>query len=542
MKNCSLPLLTFLLATFLASIAIAPSSRAAEKWLRLSSEHFDMMSCASERASKNMLVELEQFRAVFLDYFPTAPAYDKRLMIFVFDTAAQFQRYGPLGQDGKPRDNIAGVFLSSPMQPRFAMSGEDIDYAFGVLFHEYTHALLSARFGDAIPIWFNEGAAEFFSAFQVNGDTAEVGDTLEYHLRLLNHTPMIPIGTLVTVTGGSPYYNESDKMNIFYAQSWLALHYLICGAKTGASITHANLVNYLRMSANRKIPPDETLKKCLGFDYNSLGDTLNDYLRSGKFTRATTKEPAQPHLAKITSRPATDMERDAELAGLLARMRGTDVTPQLNQLAEKYPDNPRPRELLAERSSDRKETAAQCLKAIELGSANPLVYLQYLRNDTAATETSPQYLMPDDVCASYRAKADRLIELAPDCMEAYEMLAAIEAHARDIRQPVMLKVFAMLPRMNTEKYNTMFSIATMCWRLKEYTKAEEYLDALLADPATRHPNPVTRRPLAGNAQRLLMIVLKAEGKPLPTPPSKSSPSSKTKVKSQNPKLLAPDQQ
>ena len=58
-------LLAILALTIMLCATMPGSLHGADKWLRLSSENFDMLSCTSERESREMLVQLEQFRTTF---------------------------------------------------------------------------------------------------------------------------------------------------------------------------------------------------------------------------------------------------------------------------------------------------------------------------------------------------------------------------------------------------------------------------------------------------------------------------------------------
>jgi len=195
------------------TIAAPESAGAAEKWLRLSSEHFDMLSCTSQDDSKQLLVELEQFREFFFHAFPQSRIYDPKPLIFVFDTEKQYGRYQFRTPDGKKRPST-GSYLSGLLQPRITILNRDIGQSLPAIFHEYVHALMRARV-PKIPAWFNEGMAETFETFSVEKDTAIFGKAREGHIRTMRTTPLIPLNTLFAVDHNSPYYNESDMMNIF---------------------------------------------------------------------------------------------------------------------------------------------------------------------------------------------------------------------------------------------------------------------------------------------------------------------------------------
>jgi hypothetical protein len=47
----------------------------------------------------------------------------------------------------------------------------------------------------------------------------------------LRHNKLIPLDVLFHVDASSPYYNEENKVSVFYAESWALTHYLMIGDK-----------------------------------------------------------------------------------------------------------------------------------------------------------------------------------------------------------------------------------------------------------------------------------------------------------------------
>lgn len=507
-----------IIAFLLAVAAITtPGARAAEKWLKLSSEHFDMLSCTGERDSKQLLVELEQFRMFFLSGFPATRAHDIRPLIFVFDTRSQFQKYSPLQPNGKVKE-LNGVFLASPTEHRIAMVNDQLEQGLRTIFHEYVHALVRARLTGKIPVWFNEGLAELYSSFEVRGDDIKTGSPHASHVITLNRTPLIPLPTFFAVDGSSKYYNENDKMNIFYAQAWALMHFIFCGTNNGAA-TSRSLETFTNLYDMPGITAQEAFEKSFGMKYKKLERLLDDYMRAGKYRYGTAKIPAKPIRDKITTRPATPAERDIELEGMLWRVRNSDTSEfKLLQMREKYPDAPRLCEILAEIKMRAKETAEAAdyhRKAIEKNSQNALVYVWRLRDEFRGSSYPLEYTLPTERCEEYRRLVDKALELSPDCMEAYELLAMIESLSATMRIEKLNAVLKALQNMR-EKSKTHIAVATAYWRLKRYDEAEAVITALKDDP--RSTNSEKRR-----AQELLRRIAKDTGKPMPPPLPREAP-------------------
>ena len=463
-------------------------ARATEKWLRLSSEHFDMFSCASEDTSRKMLVQLEQFRVFFLGAMQAMTkgrVYDPRPLIFVFDTDAQYRSHGA----SWVMSRSIGMCMDGLFQPRILLSKQ---HGLGVIFHEYTHSLTAARLEGDLPPWFNEGLATVFETFKVSGDTVTFGAPDARRLRNVRQdTSLIPLGSLFAVSnlGGMPTYQV-------YSQSWLLMHYALCGRDNGV-YNFNNMVRFLEESTQPGAVTSKAFASVFGSGYKKLEDALDDYKTSGKLTAYTAEIPAAPIDAKITARPATAEERAIELTGLHWRTYRASDTVTDNEgnmlaLMKRYPENPRVYEILAEmqmprldqiklRKPDKPAAAAYLRKAVAKNSTNPLVYIELLKDINIGSTQPLDFVMPEDMAAECTTLIDRALELAPDCMEAYEMLAIIESQKPVMRPEKINTVLTAIPSMR-DPAKTNLALATIYWRLNRYNEAQAALNDLIKNP------------------------------------------------------------
>jgi tetratricopeptide (TPR) repeat protein len=95
-----------------------------------------------------------------------------------------------------------------------------------VIYHEYVHFWLETNV-PTVPLWLNEGLAEFYSTFESHDNVAEIGRHVESHLIWLQDHPLIPLTELFAINSDSPDYNEGRRQGTFYAQSWALTHYLL---------------------------------------------------------------------------------------------------------------------------------------------------------------------------------------------------------------------------------------------------------------------------------------------------------------------------
>ena len=223
-------------------LLFASPALAKDNWVTVHSKNFLLVGNANEKQIRQVAVRLEQFREVFAQLFPKAvhsTPVPTTVVVFKSDDS-----YRPF----KPKPNVAGYF----------QSGEDVNYItltaevrgeqdpFDVIFHEYTHLLINNTTPN-VPLWFNEGLAEYYSTFSIADDIkVTLGSPISSHVFLLRENKMLPLRTLFQVDEKSPYYNERDKQSIFYAESWALMHYLILG-KDGQRV--AQMGNFLKLTA-----------------------------------------------------------------------------------------------------------------------------------------------------------------------------------------------------------------------------------------------------------------------------------------------------
>ncbi|MCX6953099.1 MAG: hypothetical protein NTV51_13175 [Verrucomicrobia bacterium] len=184
-------------AVLLAVLGLAvtgPCARAAERWLRGQSDHFELLSSASEKNSRRLLVELERFRENALTMFPAPMLRESKVTIVFFGSDSGFEPYKPLYKGETKR--VAGYFIDQPDQAFIAVSADSNAGYEEVIFHEYVHFLVRAR-GMNLPTWLNEGLAEVFSTFHMDGTGAEYGRPKDNHVERMSQSALMSVERLL---------------------------------------------------------------------------------------------------------------------------------------------------------------------------------------------------------------------------------------------------------------------------------------------------------------------------------------------------------
>ncbi|REJ76923.1 MAG: DUF1570 domain-containing protein [Acidobacteria bacterium] len=255
-----------------ASASTASTASAEDRWRSVESENFEVLSDASPRRIADTVRELESLHAV-LGRIASRPRSGPKTLVVAFADNDGFRRYSPWPD----RRRVAGYFAQALLRNYIVL---DLSSGAGSrsIYHEYLHEFASTNFPD-VPLWFNEGLAEYYSTFRTTRGEALVGLPVEQHVAVLTQRsdgPM-PLSELFAVTTSSPEYGEDRRAGLFYAQSWATVHYLL--SEPGRIAEMAVFLDALQRGA------DVAAAFAAGFD-DSLADLetqVADYVRRAEF-------------------------------------------------------------------------------------------------------------------------------------------------------------------------------------------------------------------------------------------------------------------
>jgi tetratricopeptide (TPR) repeat protein len=199
-----------------------PFPEEGQQWIRLQSQRFVIFSSSSEEKTRGMVADAETLAAALMrtnDRFGAARA---KTTVFIFDRRRDSQPYFDLLFS---RENVkaTGAYVrhdgGGTMFVDASRTGNGIERT---AMHELVHDLL--RQGEAnLPLWVEEGLAEYFSNARVNGARVLAGDPIRAHIALLARKPPMPLVQLFAVKPES----DVGTSTAFYAQSWALVDSLI---------------------------------------------------------------------------------------------------------------------------------------------------------------------------------------------------------------------------------------------------------------------------------------------------------------------------
>jgi tetratricopeptide (TPR) repeat protein len=264
-------------AALLACLA-APARAGDRPWHLVRGHDIAVVGQQSPKALRTIAIEIEQFHATIAAAIRSARTPAMPTVLYAFEDRGTMEPFVPL-YHGKPA-KLGGYCLcggtadANLIVANLASSADSS----AIIFHEYTH-LLIRNAAQTVPVWLNEGIAEYYSTFRLmyNGHRAEIGRPIEHHVALLRRE-MIPLQELLAVNQYSPLYNEGDRRSIFYAESWALTHYLLTERPDGAAAVN----DYVAAVASGK-PPDAAFVDAFGETPAAIYPRLRQYVQRPVF-------------------------------------------------------------------------------------------------------------------------------------------------------------------------------------------------------------------------------------------------------------------
>jgi tetratricopeptide (TPR) repeat protein len=419
----------------LLKLAAGSSANAASpsEWVEARSTHFIVVTDASEKEAFRLASHFERMRLIFRTLLPTADADSGPPMtVLAVKDKKGMQSIEPEAYLASKQMDLAGFFLRAPDKNYILMRLDaQQEHAYSTVYHEYTHFML--RKADTwLPLWLNEGLAQFYENTDIDDKTAWLGETNAQALSLLKRNDMLPIATLLQVNAQSPYYHDEDKGSIFYAESWALTHYLIVGDRMQG--TH-RMHDYTHLLEEGE---DSLTAAAQAFgDLSKLQGGLDEYVMQQKFMYFMMPAQLDAKDATIELRAISLPDADALRADLMMHTgRISEAKALVDEVLSTQPDNALAHETmgaLRHREGDLPGAQKWYGDAVAL---NPESYVaQFYYAITMLRDGSK-----DD--ATIEAGLRSAMRLNPEFAPAYDALAMLyamrhrnldEAHALNIR-------------------------------------------------------------------------------------------------------------
>jgi tetratricopeptide (TPR) repeat protein len=331
-----------LLLVIVGSAVLAPAWDKPENWMQVRSPHFVIVSNGSEKQARREADQFERMRSVFHTLFPKLQIDPPTpIVVLAIKEEKDFRALEPTAYLARGQLKLGGLFLRTPDKNYVLMRLDaEGEHPYAVVYHEYTHLLLSKAVW--MPLWMNEGLAEFYQETEINEKDVSLGKPSLENLQLLRAKPLLPLAALFAVDATSPYYHEENKGSIFYAESWALIHYI----RTTDQQQHAHrLVDYADLLA-QNVDAATAATRAFG-DLKQLQKGLDEYVGHQAFVYTKVMTTTEVNDAAFQAQPLTAVQADAVRADFLAyNDRGADAKALLDRILQQDPNNVSARETL----------------------------------------------------------------------------------------------------------------------------------------------------------------------------------------------------
>ncbi len=488
MKFVIVVLLTVLLVAPITRTNAAAQTR--ETWRSVRTNNLLVIGNADPEKLRQVAAWLEFFHSAFARLV-SRNVLDSSVptRVVVFRDEASFVPFKPLYQ-GRPA-NVAGFF-----QP-----GDDVNYIaisldpserdpFSTAFHEYVHLHLKDNV-PGVPLWLNEGLAEFYGSIQFSGGEAVLGAPLAHYIQLLRGQELLPLTTLFTINSNSPHYNEQDKSGIFYGESWALVHYLMLGGDSGRQDQFKRFLQQV----GRGDAPGKALQDSFGMNIAAVENELKAYVRRGEFSalRIASADPqAYASYTAMQRSSLSDAEANYYLGDLLFHIdRDADAERYFKQAIAQDPSFLPPYASLGLLNVYRHQyaDAKKYLERAVTKSSSHVIHYLY------AYVLSREGVSPNGHISDYSRKNSALmrehlltsIKLSPEYAAAYYLLALVDLVTNE-RLDEALQMAQKARQLVPSKPSYALLLAQVHLRRSESSEAQAILEPLArnSEPAVRN--------------------------------------------------------
>jgi tetratricopeptide (TPR) repeat protein len=480
--------LTFLGLAILTASPLTTSLVAAkhETWFEARSPNFIVVCNAGEKQARKTAIRFEQIRAVFRRELELASKHQSPVISILAvkdedSMKALLPEYWVKGHA-----HPAGIFLDN-MSQYFAAIQLDAPGSnpYNTIYHEYFHSL-TAPYYPNLPVWVSEGLAEFYGSTQIGDSEVGMGRPDPDLIAELKQGGLMPLDVLFKVDHNSPYYNEQNKISVFYAESWALTHYLMVGDKSAHRASLQAYVNAMTKGATE----EQAAAQAFG-DLKRLQAALFLYIGNSAFYYIKAPPPPEVAAADLQVHELSEAEVDAYRGGFAAvRGRTQEAIPILEQAVKLDPKLALSYQYLGfAEFQDKKhaEALADFTRAIELNPQNALT--RFLRayldsrqggvvgNDgqmeadlRAAIVISPEFAPPYGVLAVYLSNQGQNF---PEALQLAQKAQALEPGST-IYQIDLAQVLARMNRYKEARNIAMHARANAANPM-ERAEAEHFL-------------------------------------------------------------------
>jgi tetratricopeptide (TPR) repeat protein len=449
-------------------------------WIEVQTPHFTVTSDDGEKTAHRIAEQFEEIRYLYSRSLKKDPRVDPPfpIIIFAMKNEDSLSQIIPEYWAEKGHLHPDGIFEAGQESNFIALrANAEGEFAYQTIYHEYVHLIVNLN-SQNLPTWLNEGFAEFYSSAKILGNTGEFGDPSTWQLDILAHEKWLPLDVLFKVDHKSPYYNEADKANVFYAESWALVDFLILDP----DMQKAGLLGKYQLLVEGGADPLAAGQTAFG-DLTKLRNELQSYVSSNKYSHFVVPMQFDKDSITYDVRKVPPAEAEARLAAFdLDRGQYDAARAKIQDAVRLDPKLAAPAEtmgMLLYRQHMPEEADKYFARAMSLGSKNALTYFYHgvLTLAQSRSENSQ---------SEAQAAFEKAVALDPDLHMAWANLANLYVrHEETADQAVHAATEAVNLSPGTIGYE--YDLGMAYARARRYEDARKVIATLRAssDPASK---------------------------------------------------------
>ena len=263
-----------------------------EGWVEVHSAHFGVITDAGEKRGREVALRLEQMQAVFADLLKKNKlSYPVPIEVVALKGDKDFEKVSPIRNGAAI--TASGFFLPNEDQDVIVLNLFAIE-PWRAVAHSFAHMLLNGNYPSA-QAWFDEGLSEYFASIRVDNKSIELGgdpelaskftEDIQGNINQIRNAPKsltellgspvwLKMEDLLTMKLVTPEFDEGTHHSLFYAQSWIVMHYLI----SKKMLPQAGM--YLGLVQLQNLPIPQAFQQAFGMTPDQFEQAVKDYFKS----------------------------------------------------------------------------------------------------------------------------------------------------------------------------------------------------------------------------------------------------------------------
>jgi tetratricopeptide (TPR) repeat protein len=219
----------------IAGASFGTALAADDKWVEVKSPNFVVVTNGSERSARNLAWQFEQIRSAIQIGWPWARVQlDRPIIVIGAKDESTMKTLVPEYWERRGGVRPTSVFTTSAdrhyIAVRADVRGDGTPGINPYLSSYWTYSLLTfdAAFERALPLWFRLGLAGVLSNSIVRDDEIQFGRQIPWHVQRLQEG-RLRLSEFIALDSSSPYYTGGTTRELFDAQAWGVMHYMLFG-------------------------------------------------------------------------------------------------------------------------------------------------------------------------------------------------------------------------------------------------------------------------------------------------------------------------